>query len=126
MRDASALVAAAIRALSRRDTSERVPMRGGELVVNMSETGQADSHSVSEMAGGRLALKLRRRKNMAPVAILVRSRRREGHDPQGEDSHVPQLLCPTSPSRPILRERVVAGELISPSAQSRHIIRPLD
>ena len=96
------------------------------MVANMSETGWADSHSVSGMAGGRLALKLRRRKNMAPVAILVRSRRHEGQDPKGEDSHVPQLLCPTSPSRPILRERVVAGELISPPAQSRHIIRPLD
>ena len=91
----------------------------------MSETGQANSPSVSEMVGGRLALKLRRRRHMAPVAILVRSCCCEGQDPRGEDSRVPRLLCPTCPSRPFLRKRVVAGALMRPSVQSPNIIRPL-
>ena len=56
--------------------------------------GQAYSHSALGLVGGRLALKLRRRRHMTPVATPARSGCREGYDPPGAGLHIPQPLCP--------------------------------
>ena len=77
------------------------------------------------MVGGCLALKLRRRKHMAPGSILKRSCCCEGRDPDGEDLHIPQLLCPVRSIWPVVCDRVVAGELIFPSFQLRNVLRHL-
>ena len=71
--------------------SESIPMGRRTPTENMSESGQASSHSVLGMVGRRLALKLRRRKHMASGAILKRSRCCEGYDLDSEDLHIPQL-----------------------------------
>ena len=88
-----------------------------EPAENMSEIGQAGSHSSLGEVGGGLALKRRGRRRVASGAILTRSCRCEGRDPEGEDLDVPQLLCPVCSVRPIVRGRVVAGELIFPSTR---------
>ena len=65
-----------------------------EPAENVSEMGQARSHSVLVLVGGRLALKLRGRKRVASGTTLTRPCRCEGYGPQGEDVHAPQYLCP--------------------------------
>ena len=77
------------------------------------------------MVGGTLALKLRRRKHMASGAFLRRSSCCGARDPVGEDFHMPKLLCPAFSVRPVVRGRVVVGELMFPFAQLPNIIRRL-
>ena len=87
-------------------------MRRKGAAGNTPETGRANSHSLLGIAVGRLALKLPRRIHMAPGAILTRFCCCGGHDPQGKDLRVPQLLCLVCSVWPIVRERVVVGEPI--------------
>ena len=81
---------------------------------DMSRKGQAFSHSALGVTGGRLVLKLRLRKHMAPGAILERPCCCGGRDLPGEDLHVPQLLCPVFPVWPSVRELVVVGNSFPP------------
>ena len=53
---------------------------------------------------------------MASGSVLKRSRCCEGRNPDGEDLHIPQLLCPVCPIWPVVRDRVVVGWLIFPSS----------
>ena len=92
-----------------RRKSEAVPMMRKDPTENMSEIGQASSHSFLGMVGGTLALKLRRRKHMASGAFLRRSSCCGARDPVGGDFHVPQLLCPVFSVWPVVRGRVVVG-----------------
>ena len=62
---------------------------------------------------------------MASGSICKRPRCCEGRNPDGEDLHIPQHLCPACSIRPVVRDRVVIGELISPSFQSYNLIRHL-
>ena len=105
--------------------AEAIPMRRMTPTENMSEIGQADSHPVLGMVGSCLALKLCRSKHMASGSILKRSCCCQGRDRGDEDLHIPQLLCPVCSIWPVVRDRVVVGELIFPSPQSRSLIRHL-
>ena len=71
--------------------SEAIPMIRRIPAGNMSEYGQASSHSVLGRVGSCLAIKLRRRKHMAFGSILKRSCCCVGRNPDGEDLHAPQL-----------------------------------
>ena len=75
------------------------------------------------MVGGYLLIELRRRKNMASGAFLNRPCCCDGHDSPIDDFHVPQLLFPACPVRPVVRERVVVEKLISPSFRPPNLIR---
>ena len=79
--------------------------------------GQANSQSARGVVGGCLALKLRRRKHMASGAIRKRSCCREGYDPQSRDLHISQLLRPVCSIWPVVRGRVLVGELLSAAFQ---------
>ena len=103
--------------------AEAIPMRRMTPTENMSEIGQADSHPVLGMVGSCLALKLCRSKHMASGSILKRSCCCQGRDRGDEDLHIPQLLCPVCSIWPVVRHRVVVGEFIAPSLQSRNLVR---
>ena len=109
----------------RRMESEAVVARSKVPAVGMSEMERASSHSAPGMVGGSLALGIRRRKHMAPGAILRRPLCCNGRDPQGEDLHVPRPLCPVCSVWPGVRGRAVAGELIFPSSLSSALVRHL-
>ena len=100
-------------------------MRRTSPTENASEFGQASSHLALGMIGGCLVLELRRREHMASGSILKRSWCREGQNPDDEDLHIPQLFCPVCSIWPVVRDRVVAGELIFPSIQTCNLIRHL-
>ena len=108
-----------------RTKSEAIPTRRRTPTENMSGFGQASSHSVLGIIGECLVLKLRRRRHMASGSILKRSCCCEGRDPAGEDLHVPQFLRPVCSICPVVRDRVLVGELVVPSLKSRNLIRHL-
>ena len=100
-------------------------MRRTGPATNMSEMGQACPRSVLGILGGGLALKLRRRKRMAPGAGLTCPCCYEGHVSRGEDSHASQPLFPVCSVWPVARERVIVRGFVSPSFHSPNLIRQL-
>ena len=97
-------------------------MRGEGPAENMSETGQANTHSVPGLVSGRLAPRLRRREHLALGATLTRSYGFGSRDPRGEDLHTPHIPCAVSSIWPLVRERVVSGGFTPPSFQSPNLI----
>ena len=73
LRDGSTLLVVASWIILLRAESETIPMRKREPAENMSEMGQARSHSLLGVVGGCLVLKLRCREHMATGAILTRA-----------------------------------------------------
>ena len=69
--------------------SEAISMGRREPSKNMSRMGQANSRSVLGMVGGRLVLKLSRRKHTSSGVILTRSCCCEGYGRQSEYWHIP-------------------------------------
>ena len=125
LRDEFSLLAALGWIFLLRIRSEAIPMRRRLPTEDMSEYGQARSHSVLGLVGRCLVLKLHRRKHMSSGAILRRSCCCEGFNPDGDELHIPQLLCPVCSIWPVVRDRVVVGDLIFPSLQSVNLIRHL-
>ena len=105
-----------------RAKSEAIPMRRRPPFEDMSDAGPAYSHSVLGRVGGRLVLKLHRRKHMSSGALPSRGCCRESYAPNGDEMHIPQLFCPACSIWPIVRARVIVGELVFPSLQSSNLI----
>ena len=125
LRDTFSLPGGIRRILLLRIKSQSFPARWKMPTQNLPEFGRAASHFVLGRVQGRQAPKLLSREFMASGAILKRSFCSQGYDPKGVDLHIFEPLCPVCSIWPVVRGRVVVGDLIFPSFQLRNLIRRL-